>query len=130
MGSWRTRGTGFEVGLEKLPSRVRVTDGGLLVAAEDEREVEGIGAVGEASSSCRSTRSRTRVRSDPSVFQPRRVTGRGPIFEWSPHLRRPTPSPATLRHLALETGPRRRVPPTRCPARRLTGIGRLSAARR
>ncbi|MFV5998856.1 hypothetical protein ACNPQM_42690 [Streptomyces sp. NPDC056231] len=33
--------------LEKLPGRVRVADGGLLVDAEDEREVERVGAVGE-----------------------------------------------------------------------------------
>ncbi|MFJ9662067.1 hypothetical protein ACIRPR_29360 [Streptomyces griseoflavus] len=47
MGSWRTRGIGFKVGLEKLPGGVRVADGGLLVDAEDECEVEGVGAVSE-----------------------------------------------------------------------------------
>ncbi|MFI2032943.1 hypothetical protein [Streptomyces buecherae] len=47
MGSWRTRGINFEVGLEKLPGGVRVADGGLLVDAEDERKVEGAGAMSE-----------------------------------------------------------------------------------
>jgi hypothetical protein len=46
---------------DELAGGVREAESGLLVDAEDEREVERVGAPGNASSSCRSARSRSRV---------------------------------------------------------------------
>jgi hypothetical protein len=55
--------------LQEGPCRVRVVDGGLLVDAEDEREVEGVGAVGQGS---------FELAVDAEPFQGRGEVARGP----------------------------------------------------